>query len=107
MSCHNRSKYIEFPSSGHRPSIALSALHAARKEVVLQKTRIAQKSFEKCSSKINNLTMLSACAAQERKEVWDKGLKQARKAKNEKEVKEALRLINKAVEIRVLSSHVD
>lgn len=64
MSHHNRSKYVEFPLSGHRPSIAISALHAARKEVVIQKTRIAQKSFEKCSSKITDLTMLSVCAAQ-------------------------------------------
>jgi hypothetical protein len=107
MSYHNRSKYIEFPSSGHRPSIALSALHAARKEVVLQKTRIGQRSFEKCSSKIMDLTMLSVCAAKERMSVWEEGLKKARKAKNGKEVKEALRLANKAVEIRVRSIHVD
>lgn len=63
MNCHYRSKYVEFPSSGHRPSIALSALHAARKEGLYQRNRIAQKSFEKCSSKIADLSMLSAYAS--------------------------------------------
>jgi hypothetical protein len=62
MSSHLRSKYIEFPSSAHRPSIALSALHAARKEVLYQRTRIAQKSFEKCASKFAYLNTLSSNA---------------------------------------------
>ena len=51
--------------------------------------------------------MLSVCVAEERKVLWEEGLKQARKARTEREVKQALKLINKAVEIRVRSIHVD
>jgi hypothetical protein len=104
MNLQYRSFKGEFIPSRHRPSIAISTLHAAQREAYKQKNYIAQRSFEKCSEKMIRLTSLSLNVLERSRKCWNESLKLAKSAKTEEKLKEAMKLANRAVEMRVRGS---